>query len=186
MTFSWKDLSKAGAVAGSIGGMAIALIVWLAAAKATGGVITVDTLSSQWVSFAGNAAAIVSGGVLSIGLSLWRPANFDWEKTRAIRPPDADDVSLVSESEVEKRDSDVESDPEKKSDFDDVKVTGKPVDEATRAVVREGDTSNGLNYDELDKTFRFYGWLLLAYAIIITIVSLFKFQQVREALINLH
>lgn len=151
--------------------MAIALIVWLAAAKATGGVITVDTLSSQWVSFAGNAAAIVSGGVLSIGLSLWRPANFDWEKTRAIRPPDADEISFTSDSDVEKT-SDLGSGAEKKGSLDDVEVIGRPVDEVARVVVEDADASSGLSFDELDKTFRFYGWLLLAYAIIITIVSL--------------
>ncbi|KAJ3764445.1 hypothetical protein EV360DRAFT_31303, partial [Lentinula raphanica] len=84
LTFLWKDLNREGAVSGSVFGMLIAVIVWLATAKAVGGEITVDTLSNQWASFAGNASAIISGGVLSIGLSLWRPADFDWEKTRNI------------------------------------------------------------------------------------------------------
>jgi urea-proton symporter len=49
LTFTWRNLSTAGAVSGSVGGMIIALIVWLATAKATGGAITVETLSAQWV-----------------------------------------------------------------------------------------------------------------------------------------
>lgn len=80
--FRWKDLTKAGAVAGSLGGMAIALIVWFTTAKVYMGAITLATLSNLWVSFAGSATATIAGGVLSVGLSLWRPANFDWDKTK--------------------------------------------------------------------------------------------------------
>ncbi|KJA18647.1 hypothetical protein HYPSUDRAFT_144666 [Hypholoma sublateritium FD-334 SS-4] len=82
LTFLWKDLTKAGAVVGSLGGMAIALIVWFTTAKAYMGAITLATLSNLWVSFAGSATATIAGGVLSVGLSLWRPANFDWDKTK--------------------------------------------------------------------------------------------------------
>ena len=46
------------------------------------GSITVDNLSNQWVSFAGNVTALVMGGVISIVLSLIWPANFDFDNTR--------------------------------------------------------------------------------------------------------
>ncbi|KII91723.1 hypothetical protein PLICRDRAFT_105905 [Plicaturopsis crispa FD-325 SS-3] len=155
LTFTWKNLSKAGAVAGSIGGMAIALIVWLATAKGIGGAITVETLSDQWVSFAGNAAAIVSGGALSIGLSLWRPANFDWEKTR--------NMAMVRETSSIEEDSvkDVKTDPKYDVDASAAKV-GQDTESDT--------TPDGLNLSALERTFKTYGCLFAALAVIITIL----------------
>lgn len=82
LTFTWKDLNKWGAVGGSVGGMILALIVWLVFCKYHLGEINVTNLSSQWVSFAGNVAALVLGGIISVTISLIWPANFDWDDTR--------------------------------------------------------------------------------------------------------
>ena len=82
LSFTWKDLNKAGAVGGSVGGMILAFIVWLITCKTYTGEINVTNLSNQWVSFAGNVTALVMGGVISITLSLIWPANFDFENTR--------------------------------------------------------------------------------------------------------
>ncbi|CDK26591.1 unnamed protein product [Kuraishia capsulata CBS 1993] len=84
LAFTWSGLTTLGAVVGSIGSMCIALIVWLVTCKAYMGTINVDNLSNDWVSFAGNSAAIVCGGVISIGLSLIFPEKetFEWEDTR--------------------------------------------------------------------------------------------------------
>ena len=62
LAFTWKDLNQAGAVGGSVGGMVLAFIVWLITCKTYTGSITVDNLSNQWVSFAGNVTALVMGG----------------------------------------------------------------------------------------------------------------------------
>ncbi|KAA1479072.1 urea permease [Dentipellis sp. KUC8613] len=168
LTFLWKDLSKAGAIAGSIGGMAIALVVWLATAKGLGGEITVDTLSLQWVSFAGNAAAICSGGILSIGLSLWRPANFDWEKTRNMAVVGeetaarlaADDASVAETKTTESKDgSDVKVDEEKER-------SESVVGDVESAVVN----SDGLDYAILNRRHKIYGGSFLLVALIITFV----------------
>ncbi len=151
--FSWKDLSTAGAVAGSIGGMAIALVVWLATAKGIGGEITVDTLSDQWVSFAGNAAAIISGGILSIGLSLWRPANFDWEKTRRMEVIGGDgnfgeDASSVGETDEKE----------------------KPRADEPAEVGAERNV-DGLDLRALQHTYKVYGLIFIVLTLVITFVS---------------
>lgn len=83
LSFTWKDLNTVGAVGGSVGGMILAIIVWLVTCKAYLGEITVANLANQWVSFAGNCTALFMGGIISITASLIKPANFDWEnKTR--------------------------------------------------------------------------------------------------------
>ncbi|KZT22308.1 urea transporter [Neolentinus lepideus HHB14362 ss-1] len=162
LTFTWRDLSKAGAVAGSVGGMAIALIVWLASAKAISGEITVDTLSGQWVSFAGNVAAIGAGGVLSIGLSLWKPARFDWEKTRRMR--------VVSEKTETLEGGTEESDGGKEDDVVDEKKASLDRDEEDQSI----QTADGLDFRSLDRAFRFYGWLFALLAAVITFVCPFS------------
>lgn len=82
LTFTWRGLNKWGAIGGSMGGMILALIVWLSTCKAYLGEINVVNLSDQWVSFAGNVTALIMGGVISIVISLIRPAKFDWNTTR--------------------------------------------------------------------------------------------------------
>ncbi|CDR39942.1 CYFA0S04e00760g1_1 [Cyberlindnera fabianii] len=82
LTFLWKDLNTFGAVGGSVGGMFLALIVWLVTCKTLQGEISVDNLATTYVAFAGNAAAIILGGVIAIVSGLIWPANFDFDKTR--------------------------------------------------------------------------------------------------------
>lgn len=160
----WKDLSKAGVVAGSVGGMAIALTVWLVTAKAYLGAITVETLGHQWVSFAGNVAAIVSGGILSIGLSLWRPANFDWEKLRSMAVvKDKDDELSPSPTTTQSSNDSVRDDKtaEEKQNVDVEAVPAK----------RSGAEEDGLDIPELNRTFKTYTIAFSALAFIITFVS---------------
>lgn len=139
--------------------MTIALVTWLATAKGYMGSITVDTLSDQWVSFAGNAAAFISGGILSIGLSLWRPANFDWEKTRAMSVVEEEDLSTTSSR------ASVQSE----------KVTAKGGAQSAHSVEERGLVSgaeiDGLDLAALNRTFKKYSFVFTAVAVIITFVS---------------
>lgn len=82
LTFTWKKLNVYGAVGGAVGGMILAIIAWLVMCKAYLGEINLDNLSNTWVSFTGNVTALALGGVISIGASLIKPDNFDWDKTR--------------------------------------------------------------------------------------------------------
>lgn len=154
-----------GAVAGSVGGMGIALIVWLVAAKITGGEITVDTLSYQWVSFAGNLAAILSGGILSVGLSLWRPANFDWEKTRQ--------MEVVREEDDEVRGG-VASSRSSVAGSDEKNGANSKAKVETHVDVESAATADGLDLVGLERTYKFYGWVFAALALIVTIVNIFS------------
>ncbi|KAF8180098.1 urea transporter [Pholiota molesta] len=161
LTFLWKDLSKAGAVAGSIGGMAIAIIVWLVTAKVHMGAITVDTLSDQWVSFAGNAAAIISGGILSIGLSLWRPANFDWEKTRNMEVVEEDLLSSSSSVSSSSPNQPRNEKADEKNSAVDVEVTPS---------FKDSVAVDGLDIPGLERTFKKYTIVFAIMAVIITLV----------------
>ena len=134
--------------------MIIALVAWLATAKGYMGSITVDTLSDQWVSFAGNAAAIISGGILSIGLSLWRPANFDWEKTRG--------MSVVKEEDLSATSSRTSVQSEK------VKVKA---DVQSAHSAEGGGLVSGADLAALNRTFKKYSLVFTIVAVIVTFVS---------------
>lgn len=140
--------------------MAIALVVWLSTAKGLYGEITVTTLSDQWVSFAGNAAAIISGGVLSVGLSLWRPANFDWEKTRNMKVAGNEESSISTSNEDVK-----EQDLDKKEPYS---PNGTDAESDGGEVLRNAD---GLDLRALQHTFKLYGIIFIVLALIITFVS---------------
>jgi hypothetical protein len=121
---TWKKQSKAGAISGAIGGLAAGLIAWLVEAKVLYGELTVATTGMNYPTLAGNLAAVMTGLIVTVCVSLVKPDNFDWEITRnmnpmprtltGIAPPD-DKTSDIAAGEVEAKESneDVKSIPTK-------------------------------------------------------------------------
>tara|TARA_R110002003_G_scaffold448_16_gene19950 strand:+ start:6434 stop:7168 length:735 start_codon:yes stop_codon:yes gene_type:complete len=83
-TITWRKQSKAGAIAGCLSGLAAGLTAWLTTAKHYYGEITVETTGLSYPTLAGNLASIMTGLIVTVVISLIKPANFDWEITRAI------------------------------------------------------------------------------------------------------
>jgi Na+/proline symporter len=83
-TITWHKQSKAGAISGCLAGLAAGITAWLTTAKHYYGEITVETTGLSYPTLAGNLASIMTGLIVTVVISLIRPANFDWEVTRAI------------------------------------------------------------------------------------------------------
>lgn len=81
---TWRKQSNAGAIAGCLSGLAAGLTAWLTTAKHYYGEITVETTGLSYPTLAGNLASIMTGLIVTTTISLIKPANFDWEITRAI------------------------------------------------------------------------------------------------------
>lgn len=81
---TWKRQTKAGAITGAVGGLFAGLIAWLVEAKVYYGELTVSTTGMEYPTLAGNLAAIMTGLILSVVVSLIKPDDFDWETTRGI------------------------------------------------------------------------------------------------------
>ncbi|KAI9818861.1 MAG: hypothetical protein M1827_007682 [Pycnora praestabilis] len=81
---TWRGQTKAGAISGAITGLAAGLIAWLATAKSYYGIISVSTTGMEYPTLAGNLAAIMTGLIVSVVVSLIKPQEFDWDITRAI------------------------------------------------------------------------------------------------------
>ena len=81
---TWKKQTKAGAVAGAVTGLLAGITAWLVEAKMYYGELTVKTTGMEYPTLAGNLAAILTGLIVTVVVSLIKPDDFDWEITRAI------------------------------------------------------------------------------------------------------
>lgn len=83
-TIVWRKQTRIGAISGCLTGLAAGLTAWLATAKSYYGEITVETTGMSYPTLAGNLAAIMTGLIVTVTISMIKPDNFDWEVTRAI------------------------------------------------------------------------------------------------------
>ncbi|KAL9619055.1 MAG: hypothetical protein Q9160_006310 [Pyrenula sp. 1 TL-2023] len=90
---TWKRQTSAGAISGAIGGLCAGLIAWLLEAKVYYGELSITSTGMEYPTLAGNLAAIMTGLILSVAVSLIKPDNFDWEVTRGINASTAPALS---------------------------------------------------------------------------------------------
>ena len=98
LCITWKKCNGTGAVVGAIVGFFAAIAGWLGITSSLNdGVISVETTFGDYEMLTGNLLAIGVGGLITVIWSLIRPANFDWDITRAINSK-VDNVMSVDES----------------------------------------------------------------------------------------
>ena len=98
-TIVWRKQTKLGAISGCLTGLAAGLTAWLATAKSYYGEITVETTGMSYPTLAGNLAAIMTGLIVTVTITLIKPDNFDWEITRAINAVVVDGEMLDGDAE---------------------------------------------------------------------------------------
>lgn len=114
---TWKGQTRAGAISGAVTGLVAGLIAWLVTAKQYYGTLTVSTTGMEYPTLAGNLAAIITGLIVSVAVSLIKPIPFDWEITRSINAPSSTtttiqdqssshELPMVQDEEKKRRDSD--------------------------------------------------------------------------------
>ncbi|EER35356.1 hypothetical protein CTRG_00095 [Candida tropicalis MYA-3404] len=177
LSFTWKDLNKAGAVGGSVGGMILAFIVWLITCKTYTGEINVTNLSNQWVSFAGNVTALVMGGVISITLSLIWPANFDFENTRnrtALVKDERDANQTDSSGQVDEIQVEVSNNEGEKQTGTQIVGSSKDsdisIDVGTTNSELDMDLNAEIDHKYLDREFKKYSILVAILALVLVII----------------
>lgn len=99
LCITWKRCNGTGAVVGCVTGFCCAITGWLVCtAQLNDGVINVETTFQDYCMLTGNLLSIGIGGIITVGWSLIRPANFDWEITRAINRKAGEAPSTVIEN----------------------------------------------------------------------------------------
>lgn len=100
-TVTWAKQSKAGAISGCLAGLAAGLIAWLVTAKQYFGEVTVASTGQEYATLAGNMAAVFTGAIVTIVVSLIKPQNFDWEVTRAMNSKPVQELAAEATEGVE-------------------------------------------------------------------------------------
>jgi hypothetical protein len=164
LCISWKKCNGTGAVVGAIVGFVAAIAGWIGITHSLNdGVVTVDTTFGDYEMLTGNLLAIGVGGLVTIGWSLVRPANFDWNITRAINCKVDNsldrnsDTASVPDLENDSS-SPTDSPKEKEKDAYPVVPTTPPVEETS-----ESDAEQPL----LQRSFRFASIAALSLTLIL-------------------
>jgi hypothetical protein len=110
MAFSicWTGQSTAGAIAGPISGLCAGIIAWLVTAQQYFGELTIASTGHEYSTLAGNMAAIFTGLIMTVVVSLCKPQNFDWAITRAINSPPVTDLVVTPTPPEESQETSLE------------------------------------------------------------------------------
>jgi Na+/proline symporter len=98
---TWTGQSTAGAIAGPIAGLCAGIIAWLVTAQQYFGELTIASTGHEYSTLAGNMAAIFTGLIVTVVVSLIKPQNFDWAITRGINSPPVTELASAPAQESE-------------------------------------------------------------------------------------
>ncbi|OAX34359.1 hypothetical protein K503DRAFT_834100 [Rhizopogon vinicolor AM-OR11-026] len=114
LTVSWPKLTEAGVLSGSIGGFCLGMLAWMIGCWKINGQINVLNLAEPYSALCSSLAGLLFSGILTVGVSLLNPADYDFSGTRAIATLEDTNGGEVSSGHVSDRVSDTESQKERK------------------------------------------------------------------------
>ncbi|KAK4888314.1 hypothetical protein LTR27_012765 [Elasticomyces elasticus] len=109
-TLCWKGQTKIGALAGCLGGLVAGVTAWLVQAHVQYGELSIASTGASYPTLAGNMAAVLTGLLLSFGVSIVKPDNFNFDITRTINA--ASPVATPHSERSEESQDDKEKDSE--------------------------------------------------------------------------
>ncbi|WWC91399.1 uncharacterized protein L201_006343 [Kwoniella dendrophila CBS 6074] len=159
LCITWKKANGTGAVVGAIVGFVAAIAGWIGiTARLNNGVVDVNTTFGDYEMLTGNLLAIGVGSIITVVWSIVKPADFDWDITRAINVVDASEITETITAPTT---------PTEKQ--------GKEMDDSVPAVLERQDSeeqSTDISEEEvgLQKAFRFASWSALSLTAILIIL----------------
>ncbi|KAF5392051.1 hypothetical protein D9757_003258 [Collybiopsis confluens] len=108
LTVSWSKLSKPAVILGPILGAMFGMAAWMIGCWKILGSINIINLAHPYSAVCSGLTGLLFSGIISVGLSLWKPDNYDFGGTRAIANLDRDDSDSDSgDGKGEKKDTDI-------------------------------------------------------------------------------
>jgi len=148
LTVTWSKLTRAAVISGSVFGAVLGMAAWMIGCLKIYGSITITNLALPYSSVCSGLSGLLFSGIITVGVSLINPADYDFRGTRAIA--NLDDLS--NDGDTIETGSDVKD--EKKDD----------VEEGVTEVTKNADMPN------LRAAFRRATWYSLTLTAIVTII----------------
>jgi len=174
LTVTWSKLTKAGVFSGCIIGAILGMLAWMIGCWKIYGKINISNLAEPYSAVCSGLTGLLFSGVIAISVSLWRPANYDFQGTRAIAIYDTveykEDTTPPSPS-----DSRPSSDKEKaeEKDAEALKVTSHEVPMTQAVVTATGEIIPVETLQEVFKRASWYSIILTAIVAIIVPLPMF-------------
>ena len=110
LTITWSKTTRAGAVAGALIGVMLALLTWTSvAASEANGVVDIASLGGAFPMLYGNVVAILSSGFICIVVSLAQNKKYDWAQMNTHMKIVEGDMSEQVKAEIAKAEQDEET-----------------------------------------------------------------------------
>jgi len=110
LTIAWSRTTRAGAVAGALIGVILALMTWTGVASAeSGGVVDIASLGGAFPMLYGNVVAILSSGLICVVISLAQRKVYDWKLMNPQMKIVQADMSEAVKAEIAARAQDEET-----------------------------------------------------------------------------
>ncbi|KAJ3715700.1 Na+/solute symporter [Lentinula raphanica] len=153
LTISWSKLTKLAVIPGPILGAIFGMAAWMIGCWKILGSITITNLANPYSAVCSGLTGLLFSGVITVGISLWRPAHYDFKGTRAI-------ANLDSEGEVEPSSNGSE---DEKDEITAIDTAG----DREAVLLVEGGT---VDISVLRKSFKRAAWYSSALTLIVTII----------------
>ncbi|KAF9541126.1 hypothetical protein EC957_003368 [Mortierella hygrophila] len=152
VTFSlmWKKQSATAAIVAPLGGLVISITAWLVCAKLYSGEITLASTGTDQAMLAGNLGALISGGAISVIITLIKPDNYTFEGTRALQQVTDDSTAGMPSTDSSSDDGSLD---EKKKGGEKAEITSVDV-----PAPKGGWTFSAEEDAKLAKASRFARW----------------------------
>ncbi|KAH9837660.1 Na+/solute symporter [Rhodofomes roseus] len=163
LTVTWSKLSRAAVFSGSIVGAILGMLAWMIGCWKIYGEINVANLAEPYSAVCSGLTGLLFSGLITVFVSLAKPANYDFADTRAIAVyEDVEGDGSISDKSVD----------------DNIKPDKNPYDEKQSAVVAEARPVGAAPHqprlaasrEELKRVFKRAAWYSLALTLIVAII----------------
>ncbi|RDB22246.1 Urea active transporter [Hypsizygus marmoreus] len=174
LTVTWKKLTSAGVIAGALIGASLSMLAWMIGCWKIYGTINIPNLAEPYSAVCSELTGLLFSGIITVGVSLMNPADYDFKSTRAIANLDEDDGDLESMKRDSQTDPDSETKGEKEktsSEVDKIRVETTEFEVPPNGQNSEFSAETGggalpLDLPTLQRAFKRAAW----YSLILTAV----------------
>ncbi|KAI0351204.1 Na+/solute symporter [Trametes cingulata] len=165
LTVTWSKLTRAGVFAGCIIGAVLGMLAWMIGCWKIFGEINVPNLAEPYSAVCSGLTGLLFSGLITVFVSLARPAKYDFAETRAIAVyDDGSSGAPASRQSGSETSSQAEKEPSKDA------VTAEVVPVEADLDDRQPSGAQDVTRAELKRVFRRAAWYSLALTVAVAVI----------------